>query len=115
MMSSNDNAASMGETNDLAGLAALVEDVGVGNVIDAELLEGCPVEAHELDEMGPEEAAQVAAHCFVTLFGHTVESAEGSDADSDEGRWSGTLDGFGFVISRDDLGDLVLDFSAPAS
>ena len=105
----------MAETNDLAGLAALVEDVGAGNVIDAELLEGCSVDAHELDEMGPEEAAQVAAHCFATLFGHTVESAEGSDADADEGRWSGTLDGFGFVISRDDLGDLVLDFSVPAS
>ena len=37
--------------NDLAGLQALVEDVGSGNVIDAELLDGCPVEAHELDEM----------------------------------------------------------------
>ena len=48
-------------------------------------------------------------------FGHTVETAEGSDADADEGRWSGRLDGFGFVISRDDLGDLVLDFSVPAS
>ena len=34
--------------NDLAGLQALVEDVGSGNVIDAELLDGCPVEAHEL-------------------------------------------------------------------
>ena len=44
-----------------------------------------------------------------------MESAEGSDADADEGRWSGTLDGFGFVISRDDLGDLVLDFSVPGS
>ena len=34
---------------------------------------------------------------------------------ADAGRWAGTLDGFGFVISRDDLGDLVLDFSGPAS
>ena len=32
-------------------LAALVADVGMGNVIDAELLEGCPVAAHELDDM----------------------------------------------------------------
>ena len=105
----------MAETNDLAGLAALVEDVGAGNVIDAELLEGCTVDAHELDEMGPEEAAQVEANCLATLLGHTVKTAEGSDADADEGRWSGRLDGFGFVISRDDLGDLVLDFSVPAS
>ena len=103
------------DAESLAGLQALVADVGTGNVIDAELLEGCPVDAHELDEMGPEEAAQVAAHCFATLFGHTVKTAEGSDADADEGRWSGRLDGFGFVISRDDLGDLVLDFSVPAS
>ena len=115
MMTCNDDTASMGEMNDQAGLEALVADLGSGNVIDAELLEGCSVEAHELDEMGPEEAAQVAAHCFATLFGHSVEAAEGSAADADEGRWSGTLDGFGFVISRDDLGDLVLDFSVPAS
>lgn len=115
MMTGNDDTASMGEMNDQAGLEALVADLGSGNVIDAELLEGCSVEAHELDEMGPEEAAQVAAHCFATLFGHCVEAAEGSAADADEGRWSGTLDGFGFVISRDDLGDLVLDFSVPAS
>mgnify|MGYP003311220997 CR=1 FL=1 len=47
--------------NDLAGLQALVEDVGSGNVIDAELLDGCPVEAHELDEMDASQAAQVAA------------------------------------------------------
>ncbi|MEC8440972.1 MAG: hypothetical protein VXZ59_01510 [Cyanobacteriota bacterium] len=115
MMDGNGKIASMGEMNDQAGLEALVADLGGGNVIDAELLEGCSVEAHELDEMGPEEAAQVAAHCFATLFGHTVESAEGRDGDADEGRWSGTLDGFGFVISRDDLGDLVLDFSGPVS
>jgi len=36
------------------------------------------------------------------------------DADLDEGLWSGTLDGFGFVIRRDSTGDLILDFSAPA-
>ena len=61
MMDGNVNTASMGEMNDQAGLEALVADLGSGNVIDAELLEGCSVEGHELDEMGPEEAAQVAA------------------------------------------------------
>ena len=63
--------------NDLAGLQALVEDVGSGNVIDAELLDGCPVEAHELDEMDASQAAQVAAHCFGLLFDHKVEQLEG--------------------------------------
>ena len=87
------------ETNDLAGLAAPVEDGAA--MIDAELLEGCPVDAHELDEMDRE--LLMAAHCFATLFGHT--EAEGSDADADEGAgpegWTARL-----LISRDDLGDL---------
>ena len=96
--------------NDLAGLQALVEDVGSGNVIDAELLEGCPVEAPELDEMDASQAAQVAAHCFGLLFDHKVEKFQGLEADLNEGLWTGTVDGFGFQISRDDLGDLVLDF-----
>ncbi len=96
--------------NDLAGLKALVEDVGSGNVIDAELLEGCPVEAHELDEMDASQAAQVAAHCFGLLFDHKVQKLQGLEADLDEGLWTGTVDGFGFQISRDALGDLVLDF-----
>ena len=100
----------MAETNDLAGLAALVEDVGAGNVIDAELLEGCAVAAHELDDMDADQAAQVAGHCFATLFDHKVEQVEGEDADLDEGVWSGTVEGFGFEISRDDFGDLVIDF-----
>ena len=69
--------------NDLAGLQALVEDVGSGNVIDAELLDGCPVEAHELDEMDASQAAQVAAHCFGLLFDHKVEQLEGIEADLD--------------------------------
>ena len=98
--------------NDLAGLQALVEDVGSGNVIDAELLDGCPVEAHELDEMDAFQAAQVAAHCFGLLFDHKVEQLEGIEADLDAGLWTGTVDGFGFQISRDDVGDLVLDFSS---
>ena len=95
-------------------LAALVADVGMGNVIDAELLEGCPVAAHELDDMDADQAAQVAAHCFAVLFGHTVEESTGLEGDSDAGEWRGRVDGFGFVISRDDVGDLVLDFSVQA-
>ena len=98
--------------NDLAGLQALVEDVGSGNVIDAELLDGCPVEAHELDEMDASQAAQVAAHCFGLLFDHKVEQLEGIEADLEAGLWTGTVDGFGFQISRDDVGDLMLDFSS---
>ena len=98
--------------NDLAGLQALVEDVGSGNVIDAELLDGCPVEAHELDEMDAFQAAQVAAHCFGLLFDHKVKELKGIEADLDAGLWTGTVDGFRFQISRDDVGDLVLDFSS---
>ena len=104
----------MSNSQDLAALGALVADVGEGNVIDAEILEGCPVEAHDLDEMDANQAAQVAAHCFLTLFDHRVKQIQGVDADLDEGLWSGTLDGFGFVIRRDSTGDLILDFSAPA-
>ena len=36
----------MTDNSELAGLQALVADVGGGNVIDAELLEGCTVQAH---------------------------------------------------------------------
>ena len=104
----------LSNSQDLAALGALVADVGEGNVIDAEILEGCPVEAHDLDEMDANQAAQVAAHCFLTLFDHRVEQIQGVDADLDEGLWNGTLDGFGFVIRRDSTGDLILDFSAPA-
>lgn len=101
----------MAESGMNDALAALVADVGMGNVIDAELLEGCPVAAHELDEMDADQAARVAAHCFQTLFDHRVEAPVGLEADASAGSWSGTLDGFRFSISRDDLGDLVLDFS----
>ena len=104
----------LSNSQDFAALGALVADVGEGNVIDAEILEGCPVEAHDLDEMDANQAAQVAAHCFLTLFDHRVEQFQGVDADLEEGLWSGTLDGFGFVIRRDSTGDLILDFSAPA-
>ena len=105
----------MSESNNLAALEALVADVGAGNVIDAEILEGCPVEAHELDEMDADQAALVAAHCFLILFDHKVEQKRGVDADLDDGVWSGTLDGFGFRIERDIAGDLILNFSASDS
>lgn len=104
----------MGDTTAPDGLQALVADLGRGNVIDAELLEGGPVEAHELDDMDAHQAAQVAAHCFAVLFGHTVEETTGLEGDGDTGEWRGRVDGFGFVISRDDVGDLVLDFSVQA-
>lgn len=68
------------------------------------------MEAHELDEMDASQAAQVAAHCFGLLFDHKVQKLQGLEADLDEGLWTGTVDGFGFQISRDALGDLVLDF-----
>ena len=58
----------MGDITAADGLQALVADLGRGNVIDAELLEGCPVEAHELDDMDADQAAQVAAHCFACLL-----------------------------------------------
>ena len=93
-----------------AALQALVADVGLGNVIDAELLEGCSVQPHELDEMDADQAAAVASHCFSKLFDHKVEQVEGIDADLDTGAWSGRVDGFRFDIRRDDFGDLELDF-----
>ena len=104
----------MGDITAPDGLQALVADLGRGNVIDSELLEGGPLEAHELDDMDADQAAQVAAHCFAVLFGHTVEESTGLEGDSDAGEWRGCVDGFGFVISRDDVGDLVLDFSVQA-
>ena len=100
----------MTDNSELAGLQALVADVGGGNVIDAELLEGCTVQAHELDEMDEDQAARVAAHCFSVLFDHRVEQCDGLEADLDAGVWRGTVDGFIFVIQRDAVGDLVLDF-----
>ena len=103
----------MTDNSELAGLQALVADVGGGNVIDAELLEGCTVQAHELDEMDEDQAARVAAHCFSVLFDHKVQQIDGTAADASSGIWRGSIDGFAFTIHRDDLGDLVLDFNAP--
>ena len=79
------------DAESLAGLQALVADVGTGNVIDAELLDGCPVEAHELDEMDEAQAATVAAHCFAVLFDHRVQDSVGAEADHVSGIWRGTL------------------------
>ena len=91
-------------------LQALVADLGSGNVLDAEMLEGCAVEHHELDDMDEQQAATVAAHVFEQLFDHGIAQVVGESADPEAGRWSGTLDAFGFVIERDGAGDLVLDF-----
>ena len=91
-------------------LKALVADLGSGNVLDADMLEGCSVEPHELDDMDEDQAATVAAHVFGQLFDHAIAQPVGESADTEAGRWSGTLDGFRFVIERDAVGDLVLDF-----
>ena len=91
-------------------LQALVADLGSGNVLDAEMLEGCAVEPHELDDMDEDQAATVAAHVFEQLFDHAIAQPVGDSADTDTGRWSGRLDAFRFVIERDEAGDLVLDF-----
>lgn len=95
-------------------LQALVADLGTGNVLDAETLEGCTVEPHELDDMDADQAAIVAAHVFEQLFDHDVSQQYGESADPAEGVWSGTVDCFAFVIERDEAGDLVLDFSPGA-
>jgi hypothetical protein len=47
---------------------------------------------------------------FEQLFDHGIAKVVGESADPEAGRWSGTLDAFGFVIERDGAGDLVLDF-----
>ena len=57
---------------DHSDLLFLVEDIGKGNVLDSEMLEGCSVAAHELDEMDEVMAASVAAHVFQELYGHNV-------------------------------------------
>ena len=61
--------------------------------------------------MDADQAAIVAAHVFEQLFDHDVSQQHGESADPDEGVWSGTVDSFKFTIERDDLGDLVLNFS----
>ena len=42
-------------------LKALISDLGEGIVIDQELLEGCSIAAHDLDDMDAVQAAEVAA------------------------------------------------------
>ena len=96
-------------------LKALISDVGEGIVIDPEILEGCSVAAHDLDDMDAVQAAEVAAHVFCTLFETKVSDQSGESAEPEEGEWSGSVNGFRFVIERDGDGDLVLDFSDVAS
>ena len=92
-------------------LKALISDLGEGIVIDQELLEGCSVAAHDLDDMDAVQAAEVAAHVFFTLFETKVSEQSGESAEPEEGEWSGFVNGFRFVIERDGDGDLVVDFS----
>ena len=98
-----------------AALKALISDLGEGIVIDPELLEGCSVAAHDLDDMDAVQAAEVAAHVFLTLFETKVSEQSGESAEPEEGEWSGFVNGFRFVIERDGDGDLVVDFSEGSS
>ena len=100
---------------DHSDLISLVEDIGTGNVLDAEMLEGCSVAAHELDDMDEVMAANVAAHVFQELYDHNVQTIQGDQADPDAGIWTGHVDNFNFRITRDNDGDLIVDFfSSPA-
>ena len=95
---------------DHSDLLSLVEDIGKGNVLDSEMLQGCSVAAHELDEMDEVMAASVAAHVFQELYGHNVQSIKGDRADPDEGIWTGQVEDFDFRITRNVDGDLIVDF-----
>ena len=95
---------------DHSDLLSLVEDIGTGNVLDSEMVEGCSVAAHELDDMDEVMAAKVAAHVFHELYDHNVQTIKGDQADPDAGIWTGHVDKFNFRITRNDDGDLVVDF-----
>ena len=95
---------------DHSDLLCLVEDIGKGNVLDSEMLEGCSVAAHELDEMDEVMAANVAAHVFQELYDHNVQNIRGEQADPDDGIWTGEVEDFDFRITRNDDGDLIVDF-----
>ena len=95
---------------DHSDLLSLVEDIGTGNVLDSEMLEGCSVAAHELDDMDEVMAANVAAHVFQELYDHNVQTIKGDQADLEAGIWTGNVDKFNFRITRNDDGDLVVDF-----
>ena len=95
---------------DHSDLLSLVEDIGKGNVLDSEMLQGCSVAAHELDEMDEVMAASVAAHVFQELYGHNVQFIKGEQADPDEGIWTGQVEDFDFRITRNIEGDLIVDF-----
>jgi hypothetical protein len=66
-------------------LKALISDLGEGIVIDQELLEGCSIAAHDLDDMDAVQAAEVAAHVFFTLFETKVSEQSGESAEPEEG------------------------------
>ena len=95
---------------DHSDLLSLVEDIGKGNVLDSEMLQGCSVAAHELDEMDEVMAANVAAHVFQELYDHNVQNIRGDQADPDDGIWTGEVEDFDFRITRNDDGDLIVDF-----
>ena len=95
---------------DHSDLLCLVEDIGKGNVLDSEMLEGCSVAAHELDEMDEVMAANVAAHVFQELYDHNVQNIRGDQADPDDGIWTGEVEDFDFRITRNNDGDLIVDF-----
>ena len=76
---------------DHSDLLSLVEDIGTGNVLDSEMLEGCSVAAHELDDMDEVMAAKVAAHVFHELYDHNVQTLKGDQADPDAGIWTGNV------------------------
>lgn len=100
---------------DHSDLLCLVEDIGKGNVLDSEMLEGCSVAAHELDDMDEVMAANVAAHVFQELYDHNVQIIRGDQADPDDGIWTGEVENFEFRITRNDDGDLIVDFLVPQS
>jgi hypothetical protein len=95
---------------DHSDLLSLVEDIGRGNVLDSEMLEGCSVAAHELDDMDEVMAAKVAAHVFQELYDHKVQTIKGEQADPDQGMWTGNVENFNFRIVRNEDGDLLVDF-----
>ena len=100
---------------DDVSLSALIADIGGGIIIDPELLEGCNVAAHDLDDMDSDQAADVASHVFETLFETKAIHRSGYPSSLHDGSWSGVVNGFPFVIQRDEVGDLHVSFSTEKS
>ena len=59
-------------------LKALISDLGEGIVIDPELLEGCSVAAHDLDDMDAAQAAEVAAHILTRQDSGRLTNGDGA-------------------------------------